>query len=588
MSYIALYRKFRPDSFEEVKGQDHIVTTLRNQVMHDRVGHAYLFCGTRGTGKTTMAKLLAKTVNCENPTENGPCGVCESCRSIADGTSLNVIEIDAASNNGVDNIRQINEAVQYSPAQGKYLVYIIDEAHMLSKGATNAMLKTLEEPPEYVIFILATTDDQSLPITIKSRCQRYDFHRISLETITDRLEEIVNREGAKATRDALRFIARTADGSMRDALSILDECMSACVGNELDRESVLKTIGAVSVDIFISLLKAVSEDKPDEVLDIVSDTVWAGKDLVKFVDDFTWFLRNVLFLKISPKIADELDMTEETITQLIELGNQFSVETLTRYLNILQELCSTIRRSTVKRVTLEMALIRMMRPESDTDYSAVVGRLERLESGRVNLDINPDSNPDGKPDNKPDSRPEGASGMEAEIEARLERKLEIVLREMVDKASFKSRAASEKEPEDTKLQSDIIKENIRSQYPNAVAEDIIQMANQWRKKIIPQLDGLFKIYADQIDVEPAPEYSGEDAARLRIVFDSNDTEDVRYIFFNKEENRYKLADKLSEIIGKRVEIDISVRKGTKGVLDRESKALNKINFDNIEIKESED
>ena len=190
MSYVALYRKFRPDSFSEVKGQDHIVTTLKNQLKADRVGHAYLFCGTRGTGKTTVAKLLAKTVNCENPTEDGPCGVCPSCKAIADGSSLNVREIDAASNNGVDNIRQINDSVQYSPAQGKYLVYIIDEVHMLSAGAYNALLKTLEEPPEYVIFILATTDDHKLPVTIKSRCQRYDFHRISLDTIADRLEDI--------------------------------------------------------------------------------------------------------------------------------------------------------------------------------------------------------------------------------------------------------------------------------------------------------------------------------------------------------------------------------------------------------------
>ena len=194
MSYLALYRKFRPDSFDEVKGQEHVVTTLKNQIAHNRVGHAYLLCGTRGTGKTTIAKLIAKTMNCENPTENGPCGVCESCKAIADGSSLNVVEIDAATHNGVDNIRQINEAVQYAPAQGKYLVYIIDEAHQLSKGAYNALLKTLEEPPEYVMFILATTDDSSLPVTLRSRCQRFDFHRISIETIADRMEEILARE----------------------------------------------------------------------------------------------------------------------------------------------------------------------------------------------------------------------------------------------------------------------------------------------------------------------------------------------------------------------------------------------------------
>ena len=226
MSYTALYRKFRPDNFKDVKGQDHIVTTLKNQIQADRIGHAYLFCGTRGTGKTSIAKLFAKTVNCENPVDGSPCGVCASCKSIAAGASMNVIEIDAASNNGVDNIREIVDEVSYSPAEGKYKVYIIDEVHMLSIGAFNALLKTLEEPPSYVIFILATTEVHKIPITILSRCQRYDFKRISIETITARMQELMDAEGVKVEEKALRYVAKTADGSMRDALSLLDQCIA--------------------------------------------------------------------------------------------------------------------------------------------------------------------------------------------------------------------------------------------------------------------------------------------------------------------------------------------------------------------------
>ena len=243
MSYTALYRKFRPDTFADVKGQDHIVTTLKNQIRANRIGHAYLFTGTRGTGKTSVAKIFAKTVNCEAPTENGPCGECQTCRAIAAGASMNVIEIDAASNNGVDNIREIVDEVSYSPAQGKYKVYIIDEVHMLSIGAFNALLKTLEEPPSYVIFILATTEVHKLPITILSRCQRYDFKRISIDTIASRMQELTAAEQVQVEDRALKYIAKTADGSMRDALSLLDQCIAFHLGMELTYDKVLDVLG---------------------------------------------------------------------------------------------------------------------------------------------------------------------------------------------------------------------------------------------------------------------------------------------------------------------------------------------------------
>ena len=379
MSYMALYRKFRPDSFDEVKGQEHIVTTLQNQIKHDRIGHAYLFCGTRGTGKTTIAKLMAKAVNCENPQDGSPCGECSSCKAIASGTALNVIEIDAASNNGVDNIRQINESVQYSPSQGKYLVYIIDEVHMLSTGAFNALLKTLEEPPSYVIFILATTEAHKVPITIKSRCQRYDFHRISIETISDRLADLMEREGIRATKEALDYVARAADGSMRDALSILDECVSFNLGEELTFDRVLKTIGAVDIEVYVKLTQAVKEDDTNKVMTLINDVVWQGRDLTKFVDDYIWFMRNMLFIKLSPEVAKNLELTEENISMLKELGEDFIEEDITRYLNVLQELSVAVRNSTIKRITLEMGMIKMMRPETGNQNEDILARLNRLE-----------------------------------------------------------------------------------------------------------------------------------------------------------------------------------------------------------------
>ena len=566
MSYVALYRKFRPDSFDEVKGQDHVVTTLKNQLAHDRVGHAYLLCGTRGTGKTTVAKLMAKTVNCENRTENGPCGVCESCKAIADGTSLNVIEIDAATHNGVDNIRQINEAVQYSPAQGKYLVYIIDEAHQLSKGAYNALLKTLEEPPEYVIFILATTDDYSLPITIKSRCQRFDFHRISLDTIVDRLDDITKREGETATVDALRYIARAADGSMRDALSILDECMSASIGQELTKDRVLSVIGAVSVDIYIRMLAAVRDGKPEEVLDIINETIWDGKDLIKFADDFTWFIRNVLFLKLSPKIAGELDMTDENAEELKKLGAEFSVDTLTRYLNILQETCSEIRKSSVKRITLETSIIKMMRPETDFDIDSILSRLDNLERNGVSVSSAP---PTVSAENTLSSQE-----VEALVDAAIGRELS-------------KRMESKPVAYDEGLQSDIITQNIKEEFPPAEADDILRLSKRWNAEIVPKLQNPHKQYADQFIVEPSVGYKADSVASLNLVFDSRDEGKQIFLYYENPKNRDELASQISDIIKKKVEVGFVKKNMNKGMLDRESLAINKVNFD-VQVLEREE
>lgn len=380
MSYMALYRKWRPDEFEEVKGQEHVVTTLKNQITHDRIGHAYLFCGTRGTGKTTVAKLFAKAVNCEHPREDGsPCNECAACKAISAGNSLNVIEIDAASNNGVDNIREIRDEVQYSPTEGKYKVYIIDEVHMLSIGAFNALLKTLEEPPSYVIFILATTEAHKIPITILSRCQRYDFRRISLDTIYSRLTDLLNREGVEAEEKAVRYVAKAADGSMRDALSLLDECIAFYLGQKLTYDKVLEVLGAVDVDIFNQLMCYVAANDTMQALKIVDDVIWQGRELSQFVVDFTWYMRNLLLLKSSDHTDDQLDISSENLESMKKVAKQVDIEALMRYIRVFSEMSNQIRYATQKRVTLELAVIKLTTPQMETNMDSILDRIRLLE-----------------------------------------------------------------------------------------------------------------------------------------------------------------------------------------------------------------
>jgi DNA polymerase-3 subunit gamma/tau len=379
VSYTALYRKFRPQEFEDVKGQDHIVTTLKNQIKADRIGHAYLFCGTRGTGKTTVAKILAKAVNCEHPVEGSPCGECPSCRAIAAGTSMNVIEIDAASNNGVDNIRQIREEVAYRPTEGKYKVYIIDEVHMLSTGAFNALLKTLEEPPAYVMFILATTEAHKLPITILSRCQRYDFHRISIDTIAGRLSELMQTEQIEVEERAIRYVAKAADGSMRDALSLLDQCIAFHLGETLTYDNVLEVLGAVDTEVFSRLLRQILDKNITGAIGTLDDLVNEGRELGQMVTDFTWYLRNLLLVQSSDGMEDVLDMSTENLAALKEETAMVSPEVLLRYIRIFSELGNQVRYAVQKRILIEIAIIKLCKPEMEKTYDALVDRIESVE-----------------------------------------------------------------------------------------------------------------------------------------------------------------------------------------------------------------
>lgn len=407
MSYTALYRKFRPKDFDEVKGQDHIVQTLQNQINAGRVGHAYLFCGTRGTGKTSIAKIFAKAVNCEHPVNGSPCNECATCKAIAAGSSMNVVEIDAASNNGVDNIRQIREEIQYSPTEGKYKVYIIDEVHMLSIGAFNALLKTLEEPPAYVIFVLATTEAHKIPITILSRCQRYDFKRITIDTIADRLNELMVAEGITVEDKAIRYVAKAADGSMRDALSLLDQCIAFYLGQELTYDNVLEVLGAVDTEVFSKLMRCIISGDVSGSIHVLDEMVMQGRELGQFVTDFIWYLRNLLLVKTSDSIEDVIDASAERVQALKEEAAMTDAEVLMRYIRIFSELSSQIKYSSQKRVLIEIALIKLNKPVMENDMSALINRIalleQRVEEGVV---VNADAVAKMQPaENQTDSQP---------------------------------------------------------------------------------------------------------------------------------------------------------------------------------------
>ena len=494
MSYTALYRKFRPVEFEDVKGQEHIITTLKNQIEANRIGHAYLFCGTRGTGKTTVAKIFAKAVNCEHPVNGSPCGECAMCRSIAAGTSMNVIEIDAASNNGVDNIREIREEVAYRPTEGKYKVYIIDEVHMLSIGAFNALLKTLEEPPEYVIFILATTEVHKIPITILSRCQHYDFKRISIETITDRMRDLMQEEQVEVEEKALRYVAKAADGSMRDALSLLDQCIAFYLGQKLTYDNVLEVLGAVDTDVFSRLLRSVIRRDVPKVLDIVDDLVMQGRELTQLATDFTWYLRNLLLVKTSDNIEDVLDVSTENMQQLQEEAGMVEADMLLRYIRIFSELSGQLKYAAQKRVLLEVALIKLCTPAMETSSDSILDRIrvleEKLEQGAI-------------------------SGVQERV---------VYVKE-------DGQALAEPTP--------------RPELPNAVPEDVQQVVKNFRP-IADEASGMLRTYLKKARLSLA----GDN--RLMIVMPDALGAD----FVGREDRRKELESLIENRIGKKVEVEV--------------------------------
>ena len=374
----ALYRVYRPKNFSNVIGQEHIVRTLKNQIENNNVGHAYLFCGTRGTGKTSTAKIFSRAVNCTNLHNDEPCNECENCREILEDKTMDVVEIDAASNNSVDDIRELRENVKYSPAKSKYKVYIIDEVHMLSQGAFNALLKTLEEPPSYVIFILATTEPHKIPATILSRCQRFDFKRVTVKDISSRMRYICEKEGIEADEKALNLIARNSQGALRDALSILDQCISF-EGNKISYNDVIELLGSVNIEQLFDLAESIIKEDTRKSLQILNDFIIWGKDVRNLVNDLIDHFRNLMVCKISNDLDEIISLPEETIDLLKQQAETIDTNNLIRILNILSEAQDGMKISSNPRVLMEVTMMKIAQPMFDESKEALIKRIENLE-----------------------------------------------------------------------------------------------------------------------------------------------------------------------------------------------------------------
>ncbi|HHV98013.1 MAG TPA: DNA polymerase III subunit gamma/tau [Clostridiaceae bacterium] len=378
MSYIALYREWRPLIFEDVVEQEHVVKTLKHSVSTGRIAHAYLFCGTRGTGKTTMAHILSRAINCLNPQDGNPCNECEICKGILSGSILDVLEIDAASNNSVDNIRDIRDEVAYSPTQAKYKVYIIDEVHMLSSGAFNALLKTLEEPPAHVVFILATTEPHKIPATILSRCQRFDFRRISVKSIMKRLETIASANNIFIEHEALKLMAKMSDGALRDAISLLDQCIAT--GNEkISYEDVLSVVGIVNEAFMAEIVDAVKHKNVEKILELVDTLIMDGKDIVQFVSDLVVYYRNLLLCKIVKNPEDVIDTYKSSLELMKSQAEGFLSDELIYTIKELSALIQSMKWASNPRILLEVSLIKLCDSGTSIPGDDIKARLSLLE-----------------------------------------------------------------------------------------------------------------------------------------------------------------------------------------------------------------
>ncbi|QZY57574.1 DNA polymerase III subunit gamma/tau [Crassaminicella profunda] len=389
MSYVALYRKWRPKVFEDVVGQGHITQTLKNQIKNQNIAHAYLFCGTRGTGKTSTAKIFARAVNCLNPKNFDPCNECEICTGIQHESIMDVVEIDAASNNGVDDIRELRENVKYPPTKGQYKVYIIDEVHMLSTGAFNALLKTLEEPPHYVIFILATTEPHKIPATILSRCQRFDFKRVKEPDIVKRMNYICSEMNIEVEEGVFRLIARNSDGAMRDALSILDQCISFGLG-KITYDDVINILGTVSDDFIFRLVDYIQSQDAKDSMELIQELVSSGKDIQQFIKDLIEHYRNLMMTKVSKDLEGIINLSKENIERLVEQGKKLETNSIIRAIRELSQTAVDAKYATQPRILLEVAVIKLTQPMLDNSIEALIERIEALEeiiqSGEIKVE----------------------------------------------------------------------------------------------------------------------------------------------------------------------------------------------------------
>ncbi len=387
MSYLAIYRRFRPTSFDGMIGQEHVVTTLVNQIKGDRIGHAYLFCGARGTGKTTAAKIFARAINCLSPINGSPCGKCEACQKLANPTNLDILEIDAASNNKVENVREIRDNVQYPPVAGRFKVYIIDEVHMLTTEAFNALLKTLEEPPKHAVFVLATTEPHKLPATILSRCMRFDFHLVADKVIQELIEKIYDEVGKSYDKEAVALIAKSGEGSVRDALSVADLCLSSGEG-KLTYNTVISLLGASDSRKTAALVKGILSGDVGECLNVTDELTSLGKSVSVLVKDVCSMLRDVMIVKTCAGAKDILSVPDDEFKSLKELSTLCDNHRLLRSLEIFTAVENDLKYSTHPKVVFETAAIKAAMPQEDYNQDALIARISQLEAKLSALEKN--------------------------------------------------------------------------------------------------------------------------------------------------------------------------------------------------------
>ena len=458
--------------FEDIVGQGHITRTLKNQIISGNIGHAYLFCGTRGTGKTTCAKVLSRAVNCLNNHDGSPCNECEICRGIIDGSILDVVEIDAASNNGVDNIREIRDDVRYVATEAKYTVYIIDEVHMLSGGAFNALLKTLEEPPEHVIFILATTEPQRVPQTILSRCQRFDFKRIKPADIIVRMKEIAHGDGLDISEDAYALLARLADGSMRDGLSLLERVISSSGGNTVTATSITETLGISTLDSIYSVTDAVISGSVEDILSVIDGVLSDGKDLRTFIDSLIKYFRDLMILKVSSGSSETLDYSAEELVNLRNQSAKMTFEKISHAVSVLSDAQAEAKFIKAPRVIYELALIKLARPETDASPAAFADRLSAVEQKLKN----------------------GAAPVQAipaKAEVSIERRLDAI-EEKLKNASLNPAEKEEKKEEAPKSKKKEVSKRLYNPIPPSELNSgnpLVKLAKNWQNTVRTILSG---------------------------------------------------------------------------------------------------
>lgn len=550
MEYTALYREWRPNTFDEIVGQDTIVRTLKNQIKGDRIGHAYLFCGPRGTGKTSTAKIFAKAVNCLQPDDANPCGVCSICSQSIAGNTMDVIEIDAASNNGVDEIRDLRDKAKFPPAIGRYKVYIIDEVHMLSTGAFNALLKTLEEPPSHIIFILATTEPHKLPATIISRCQRYDFKLIQLSVIVNQLRQVASTKDIEVEEDALYTIARWSEGGMRDALSLLDQCIGFC-GNSVSNNDVLAILGTADERFMFQMVDFIIQGNVAGALEGVNRLIEDGVDISVFVKDITVHLRSLLIVKTcEDNFATLIDASPATLKAYEEQAKGAGEMRLFRAIEIFAHLESELKWANQPRILLELAIAKICRPEEEEDYDAILDRLETLEQKLYNIDMGVVAETRttvSAADNTVKKESLGDTAVAAKLSE--DKKRDRELEKKAEATQSVSKAESQKMvdiPEVEKLDNDVPEPKAEGK---GVSRPFVDMAKTWPK--IMKMIKKERVAIYSLLIEARCIYKGGNVATL--VFPPDQGFFVTAI--EKDSNRKFIEEMIKKVTG----IDISIR-----------------------------